>query len=108
MPDPAPFWPLDEARDRALTDGAGCVIEAFRNRLDARSGPGVWISLAKPESLRARAQELDAIAARGHALALHGVPFAVKDNIDVAGIATTAGAREFAYLPRPAAPALTR
>ena len=108
MPDPALSWPLREARDRALTDGAGCVVETVRRRLDARSRPGVWISFAEPEPLRARAQELDAIAATGRRLPLHGVPFAVKDNIDVAGISTTAGAREFAYLPDTDAPAVRR
>lgn len=32
-------------------------------------------------------------------LPLYGIPFAVKDNIDVAAVETTAGCPEFAYLP---------
>ena len=32
-------------------------------------------------------------------LPLYGVPFAVKDNIDVAGMPTTAACPDFAYTP---------
>ncbi|SMC44125.1 allophanate hydrolase [Polynucleobacter kasalickyi] len=35
-----------------------------------------------------------------HALPLYGVPFVVKDNIDVAGLATTAACPEFAYIAK--------
>ena len=45
---------------------------------------------------------------RGADLPLAGVPFAVKDNIDVAGVATTAGCAEFAYVPERSAPVVER
>jgi allophanate hydrolase len=37
---------------------------------------------------------------------LWGVPFAVKDNVDVAGMPTTAGCKSFAYTPEETAPAI--
>lgn len=37
-------------------------------------------------------------------LPLYGVPFAVKDNIDLAGIPTTAACPEFSYIPKKSAP----
>jgi allophanate hydrolase len=57
-----------------------------------------WIHRIDAEALRVRARELQARGPDG--LALYGVPFAVKDNIDVAGIPTTAGCPDYAYAPQ--------
>jgi len=68
----------------------------------ARNAPeGVWISLVSREEISARARELEARGPEG--LPLFGVPFAVKDNIHVAGIPTTAGCVAFSQVPEESA-----
>lgn len=46
--------------------------------------------------------------AAGKDLPLAGLTFAVKDNIDVAGVPTTAGCQEFAYVPSKSAAVVER
>ncbi|MGA2303644.1 MAG: allophanate hydrolase [Acidimicrobiales bacterium] len=66
----------------------------------------VWTSRFPDEALSAEADRIDDAAAAGLELPLLGLTFAVKDNIDVAGLPTTAGCPDFAYLPAAHAPAV--
>jgi allophanate hydrolase len=66
----------------------------------------VWISRFPPEALRLEADHIDAAVASGAELPLAGLTFAVKDNIDVEGLETTAGCPAFAYRPTVDAPAV--
>jgi allophanate hydrolase len=86
------------------------VIDAVLRRVAAQSDDRVWISRMPDETLRQRARELDRIQRDGGAasLPLFGTPFAVKDNIDVAGLPTTAGCPDFAYVPGKSATAVRR
>lgn len=77
------------------------VIENTIARLAAYDAhqPQAWISRADPAALRAAARAVDARIVAGEHLPLAGVPYAAKDNIDVAGMETTAACPAFAYRP---------
>ena len=74
------------------------IIEEIYDRIEARGKDGVWISVVPRESALQRARDLEASdqAARKK-LPLFGLPFSVKDCIDVVGMRTTAGCPDFAY-----------
>jgi len=66
-------------------------------RIREHNDPAIFISLRDE---KAAVAEAEALAARDAAtLPLYGVPVAVKDNIDVAGLPTTAACPAFAYTP---------
>jgi allophanate hydrolase len=69
------------------------LVEQLIARRAAGPDPAVWIAPVPDEALRDRARALSTLP-RGP---LWGIPFAVKDNIDVAGMDTTAGCPAFAY-----------
>jgi allophanate hydrolase len=66
-------------------------------RVRALDDPAVFISLLDEKDALADAQKLAAAGARD--LPLYGIPIAVKDNIDVGGLPTTAACPAFAYRP---------
>ena len=68
--------------------------------------PRIWISLRTDTSLREEATKLAAEGPRGRPL--WGRVFAVKDNIDVTGLPTTAGCPAYAYRPEKTAPCVAR
>ena len=78
------------------------VIEEIFARIRADGELPVWISLANERQGIDRAKSVDL------SLPFAGVPFAVKDNIDVQGMPTTAGCPSFAYIPAATAPAVQR
>ncbi|WEP00162.1 allophanate hydrolase [Streptomyces sp. FXJ1.172] len=77
-------------------------VQAAYDRIEGAGRPEIWISLRPREEVLAEAAGIDP------ALPLAGLVVAVKDNIDVAGLPTTAGAPSYAYEPQADAPAVAR
>ena len=67
-----------------------------------------WIHVLPREALLARANDLERRRVRGESLALYGIPFAVKDNIDIAGQPTTAACPAYGYVASQTAYAVQR
>jgi allophanate hydrolase len=85
------------------------VVAEIYTRILAEGLHPVWISLVPSEQTLRRAAELDALGPTERAiLPLFGVPFAVKDNMDVAGLPTTAGCPAFAFAPNESATVVAR
>ena len=84
------------------------VVEAVLARLAAADAadPAIWIARVDRDRLLAEAAALDARGPAG--LPLFGAPFAVKDNLDVAGLPTTAACPAFAFTPERSATAVER
>ncbi|WP_235902555.1 allophanate hydrolase [Sandarakinorhabdus oryzae] len=85
----------------AGTTSAEAVMAETLARIAAYDAvqPQIWISRAAADDLLAQARAVDARVAAGEVLPLAGVPYAAKDNIDVAGLPTTAACPAFAYQP---------
>ena len=82
------------------------VVEGVLGAVERADDPGIFITLLDRKALRRAVHKLgrfDPIARP-----LWGVPFAVKDNIDAAGLPTTAACPAFAYQPRMSATAVKR
>ncbi|KQT42833.1 allophanate hydrolase [Devosia sp. Leaf420] len=84
------------------------LVNALIERLDAATDPAVFITRATPDQLRAAAADLIARAPEPNSLPLWGIPFAIKDNIDAAGLPTTAACPTFAYSPEQDATVIAR
>jgi len=77
------------------------LVDEISRRLDAHGDPAVWIHRLSRDELLIHAKRVES---RGLAdQPLYGVPFAIKDNIDLAGVPTTAACPEFAYTPKESA-----
>jgi len=72
------------------------LIEYLYTQIDKSDNPA-WIYRLKSHELAAFIKELPSIP--NASLPLYGVPFAIKDNIDLKDVPTTAGCPGFSYMP---------
>lgn len=100
-----PSVPTFEAVRRWYAGGADMEkgLAELALRIRRNSAQGVWISLVSEQNVRERARFLQTEANRlpkdelTRRYPLFGIPFAVKDNMDVAGMETTAACPAYAY-----------
>lgn len=74
-------------------------VLAALEAIDAVDRPEIWIHLRGRDELLAEAARIDAATAAGEDLPLAGLLLAVKNNVDVAGVMTTAACPGFGEVP---------
>lgn len=82
------------------------AAEQALDRIGDDPTPGVWIEVLPRRRVLAAARKVEALAAAGTHLPLAGRTVAVKGNIDVEGLRTTAGCPSFGSMARESAPAV--
>ena len=94
---------LDIIRLRAAYENGqttpSAVMEEILRRIAALGDDAIWISRRSDTELLAEAAALIDRFGERSLLPLYGIPFAVKDNVDVAGLPTTAACPAYEYHP---------
>ena len=99
-----------EAHRSGAASPEATIARAYA-RIRAHDDPAIFIALRAEADALAEAKALAAERTEDRPLAdrpLFGVPVAVKDNIDVAGLPTTAACPAFAYTPKADATCVAR
>lgn len=94
---------LNAYRNHSLNPQA--VIDESLKRTE-KAPSSIWISRTPPEQLEAYLKKLESHSPED--LPLYGIPFTVKDNIDLEGLPTTAACPDYAYKPKQSASTVKR
>ena len=73
------------------------LMAQIKKRIEEHSANPIWIHILSDDELEPYLKRLE--ACEPSSLPLYGIPFSIKDNIDLAGVATTAGCLDYSYMP---------
>jgi allophanate hydrolase len=73
------------------------VISSIQTKIEETKNHNIWIYTLNENELEPYIKNLEEKNPKD--FPLYGIPFAIKDNIDLANIPTTAGCPEFSYTP---------
>ncbi|MBN2816853.1 MAG: allophanate hydrolase [Campylobacterales bacterium] len=73
------------------------VVKKTLGKIEEHGDNPIWIYILSEAELEPYLKRLE--SCEPSSLPLYGVPFAIKDNIDLADVATTAACKEYSYVP---------
>lgn len=88
-------WLREQYNRKKLTPKA--VVLEIIERAKADAGMNIWITPPSLDFIQPYLERLNSLDIESSPL--WGIPFAIKDNIDLAGVETTAGCPGYAYIP---------
>jgi allophanate hydrolase len=100
------LMPALRERYRSGLEAPARIMTRLLDLAEAEDSRKVWITRLSRDQVMAYTTALDAGAI--DELPLYGIPFVIKDNIDLAGVPTTAGCPDYAYTPQRSATAVQR
>jgi allophanate hydrolase len=83
-------------RDGSLTPTQ--LVKQLDAEIGEANSHNIWIHRLTLDEMLVYAKNLE--GKNPDSLPLYGIPFAIKDNIDLAGVPTTAACPEFAFMPK--------